>query len=353
MIITELRIQNLRNLAQITIKPHPELNFILGDNGAGKTSILESLIVLSQGRSFRTPHAADLLGNNGRTFQVFASIRNQDQSIHRLGIERSGRNWRARKDAQDLKQISQLTRCLPLVLIEPDSHLLVSGPPETRRKLLDWGVFHVKPSFLEIWGRFSKALKQRNAALRSRQADLLDSLDAALLPAAEQLNRLRQEHSVRLGERVTQLLPRLDRDLENIELSFEQGWSEENYADSLSLHRERDLERGQTVTGPHRADLSFKLDQAQARAVLSRGQQKTLSAALLMAQAQLLASGGETPVILMDDLASEFDQQHFDDVLNQAREICEQVWVTGTELPELPGSHRVFHVKHGELRKMV
>jgi len=353
LIITELRIENLRNLAQMILKPHPRLNFIVGDNGAGKTSILESMVVLSRGRSFRTIQATELTGRAGQNFTVFATTLLDDGREQRIGIERTGKHWRARKDNRELTQISQLTRSFPLVLMEPNSHLLVSGTPEVRRKYIDGGVFHVEPGFLDVWARHSRALKQRNAALRSQQTALLHSMDAALIPSAELLSELRKSYTDRIKRFVTRLLPLIALDMGTVELSYFNGWGDGDYATALKRYRDRDLDRGLTQVGPHRADLNLQLGDSPARSVLSRGEQKSLSAVLLLAQAELVAEQGEKPVILLDDLASEFDSARFRAVLELALEKGGQVWVSGTSRPELQAAHRMFHVEHGVLKEMV
>jgi len=351
--IKALRIENFRNLANVSLHPHPELNFISGDNGAGKTGILESLVVLSRGRSFRTTQASELIGPEQTRFSVFAEIIEDDGQGHRLGLERSGKHWKARKNASDLAQISQLTRSLPLVLMEPNSHLLVSGTPEFRRKFLDWGVFHVEQEFLETWRRFSRVLKQRNSALRQRKDGVLDSLDALMIPLGNKLNDFRKEHSECIKQELRSLLTILSPDLEQITLNYQNGWGDGFYEDALYESRARDLERGATGLGPHRADLVLTRGRMLARAVLSRGEQKLLSAALLLSQAELLSSLGERPLILLDDLASEFDHTHFKNVLSVAMKRGGQVWVTGTQIPDLPVNHSVFHVKHGAAQEML
>ena len=353
MKIKTLRIENLRNLANVSLKPHPELNYIVGDNGAGKTGILESLVVLSRGRSFRTSQAAELIGPEQARFSVFAEILKDDGQTHRLGLERSGKHWKARKNTTDLAQLSLLTRSLPLVLMEPNSHLLVSGTPEYRRKFLDWGVFHVEHGFLDTWRRFSRVLKQRNSALRQKQIDMLDSLDALIAPLGTQLDSFRRVHSEHISQELRGLLPALSPDLEGITLDYQNGWGAELYERALYDCRERDLERGTTGLGPHRAELIMMKGRMLARAMLSRGEQKLLAAALLLSQAELLSSLGERPVILLDDLASEFDQAHFCSVLSKSMERGGQVWVTGIQTPDLPEKHSVFHVKHGVTQKML
>ena len=353
MFIKTLQIENIRNLARVDIKPNPTLNILFGPNGAGKTSVLESLVVLSRGRSFRTNQANELIGPEGNSFRVFAESLNHAGKINRLGLERSGKHWRARKIGDDLSQLSQLTRDLPLVLMEPNSHLLVSGPPEIRRKYLDWGMFHVEHEFLDTWRRFSKILKQRNAALRFRQEDVLDSIDAVFSDLGSRLGRLRQSHSDEIAERVRGLLTDLGSSLENMRFEYHNGWSKESLQESLLAGREGDLVRGTTGSGPHRADIALFCKEATARSVLSRGEQKLLAAALLLSQVEILAELGEQPMVLLDDLASEFDQEHFERVLARALKSGGQVWVSGTRIHKPEVDHKVFHVEHGEVQEVV
>jgi len=353
LILRKVQIQNFRNLQQVDLQPHPALNYFQGANGAGKTSILESLVVLSRGRSFRTTQAAELIGPCSDTFRVFALAETESGLAHRLGLERSGKRWRGRKDGVDLSQLSQLTRCLPLILMEPDSHLLVSGAPEVRRRYVDWGMFHVEQGFLDTWRHFSKALKQRNAALRRNQTEVLESLDAVLAKSAARLSHYRSEHCRLLSGNIQTLLDGLNSGLPDVTLQYQQGWVGGDYLESLQRNRGRDLERGQTLSGPHRADLGLHCGQTPARAILSRGEQKVLAAALLLTQAQLLMESGEKPVLLLDDLASEFDRAHFNSVLRYALGTGAQVWVTGTREEALDHPASVFHVEQGSVREVV
>lgn len=353
MFIKKLQIENIRNLARVEIQANPNLNILVGVNGAGKTSVLESLVVLSRGRSFRTNQAKELMGPNGDSFRIFAETSNQSQKISRIGLERSGKHWRARKDGEDLSQLSQLTRDVPLVVMEPNSHLLVSGPPEVRRKYLDWGMFHVEHEFLDAWRRFSKILKQRNAALRNRQEGVLDSIDEVFSSCATRLGSLRRIHSTAVSKKVQTLLGDLNSGLENVRLEYNDGWSRETLQESLAAGREGDLMRGTTGSGPHRADIVLYQGETLARSVLSRGEQKLFSAALLLSQVEILSETVEKPIVLLDDLASEFDQDNFERVLSRSLESGGQVWVSGTRTHDAKVDHKLFHVKHGEVQEMV
>lgn len=356
MFIKTLRIENFRNLGLVQIEAHERVNFIFGDNGAGKTSLLEAMVVLSRGRSFKTAHAEELTGAETGAFRIFSETGHSGRT-HRLGLERDGRLWKARKDGQDVALLSVLTRLLPLVLMEPNSHLLVSGAPDVRRRYLDWGVFHVEPAFLEAWRRYSRALKQRNAALRSGQIRVLDSLDEVTAGSGEALHELRVTYFEKLkrvfGERSGEAGNQAAPALSGLELSYLPGWKGGALQEALARSRKHDLDNGATSQGPHRADLLMSCDGKPVRTLLSRGEQKALAADLLLSQARLLAGTGELPLVLLDDLASEFDQQHFSTTLASALACAGQVWVTGTRAPAFAEAHKVFHVERGQVREVV
>lgn len=335
------------------IEPSPEVNVLYGANGAGKTSVLEALVVLSRGRSFRTTQAGELFGPEGKSFHIFAETQAAKGQKLRLGLQRTGKHWRARKDGQELSQLSQLTRALPLVLMEPNTHLLVSGPPETRRKYLDWGLFHVEHAFLDIFRRYSRILKQRNAALRFHQLDVIESIDGVFTELGSQLTQMRQAHSERVASHVSSLLSELSPDLHTVTVRYDPGWSGDSLKEALSQGMEADLHRGITGAGPHRADVVITLGEKLARSVLSRGEQKVLSSAFILSQAEILRSSGEDPVVLLDDLASEFDEGHFQSVVARARDMGGQIWITGTRTTDMPAKSALFHVEHGKVRKMV
>jgi len=310
-------------------------------------------VVLSRGRSFRTTLATDLIGPASTTFRVFAQGEDQSGMLQRLGLERSGKRWRGRKNGRDVSQLSELTRSLPVVLLEPDSHLLVSGSPDIRRKFLDWGMFHVKHDFLDLWRRYSLALKQRNAALRLRQDDVLDSLDPIVADQGSRLSEHRRAHCEAVAASLRPMLEDLNAGLAEIRLVYRTGWAGGSLEESLRRNRSRDLERGQTMSGPHRGDLNFLCGETDARSILSRGEQKLMAAALLLVQADLLAKVGELPILLLDDLASEFDRAHFERVLDRSLASGAQVWLTGTRQEALTVDGTMFHVEQGRVTEVI
>lgn len=315
--------------------------------------MLEALVVLSRGKSFKTGRAEELTGKETGAFRIFLESEMQSGRIHKLGLERSGAHWKARKDGQDLQLLSVLTRHLPLVLMEPNSHLLISGSPDGRRRFLDWGVFHVEPAFLDTWRRYSRTLKQRNAALRERNIHVLDSLDTLLARLGEQLNAFRVTYFEQLIFAFNGQLNAGTAELKGVTLEYHLGWKGDSLLEALTRSRKRDLEQGATSQGPHRADIVLTKEQRPIRTLLSRGEQKSFAANLLLTQARLLCSRGEAPLVLLDDLASEFDRQHVESVLESALDCGGQVWVTGTAAPISTRGHTAFHVEHGAVQEMI
>ncbi len=351
MHITHLRIENFRNLETAEILPEAGLNYFYGENGAGKTSVLEALFLLSRGKSFRTSSNEELINHQADSFQVFLELYDQDV-CHRLGLERSKKHWRARKDGQDVALLSELSRSLPVVLMEPNSHSLVSGSPDGRRRFLDWGVFHVEPLFLDTWRQYSRGMKQRNAALRGGQTGIIDSLDEIIAPLGEQLSAYREAYFEKLSQEFSRQLNSDRNSLADIMLRFHPGWKSGSLKEALAAHRERDLEQGVSQTGPHRADLLLEREGRPIRSTLSRGEQKNVAACLLLSQAQILKACGREPLILLDDLASEFDQHHCRQVLQKALDCASQVWVTGVQVNAPVSEATVFHVEHGRVKML-
>lgn len=353
MRVKSLNINNLRNIVSTQIKPDPCLNCFIGDNGSGKTSILESMAVLSKGRSFRAGQIASLIGPKNTYFRVVASVESRSGESHQLGMERGADYWKARHNGEDVSQLSQLTQLLPYVLLEPSSHTLVSGPPDERRKYLDWGVFHVEHGFLMLWRRYNRVLKQRNAALRQSNTKVVESLDPQFISLGEQLHLAREGHTARLDVILQQKLSIFDKTLVGIKLDYRKGWAGESLHEAVQHSCSRDAERGSTGPGPHKADLYLTLDGTPAKERLSRGEQKAMTAAMIIAQAQLICDSGEKPILMLDDLSSEFDLEHVSRVLDAGFELGVQIWITGTELvPAInafEGSYTVFHVEHGEV----
>jgi DNA replication and repair protein RecF len=353
--IETLRLTNLRAFAQLDIALGPKLNVFLGPNGSGKTTVLEAAYLLSHGRSFRRGGREALLRRGESAFQVFVVLHRQPgQASTRLGLERRTDGWAARRDDEPLPRISDLYQACAVCCFEPGSHELISGASEERRALLDWGVFHVEPTFLENWRRYQRALRQRNALLVHGAPDReLEPWDVELARSGARLTAQRQAYMAELDRRFQVVASRLLPELGAAALRFLPGWDgddEDSLRESLSARRQLDRQRRLTSRGPHRAHWLPWFEQAPQRTQLSRGQEKLTAVAITLAQAGLHAAVmGEWPIMALDDLPSELDHAHQARLLDELLAVDAQVLVTGTEasppLAERLGSGVVFHVE--------
>jgi DNA replication and repair protein RecF len=273
-------------------------------------------------------------------------------------LRHSGQAWEGRLDGAPLGQLGDLCAALAVVTFEPGSHALVMGAAESRRRFIDWGLFHVEPDFLTLWRRYSRALRQRNALLKARQRDgQLDAWEHELDQAGTPLGQARERYLRALRPFFEAASSAVFPEGGVVALKYQPGWRQEDFplADALLLARDRDLAAGFTSVGPHRADWRVLHGAIPGREALSRGQAKLTALALLLAQAEHQASiRGEWPVVAFDDLASELDRPHQTLVLGRLGGTGAQVFVTGTELPTVDPALRagasVFHVEHGKLR---
>lgn len=359
MRLEQLRIRALRCLTDVDLVLDPAINVFVGANGAGKTSVLEAVFLLSHARSFRSGAREALLQRGMGHMSVFAEVWHADGRTRRLGLGRAGGRWEARIDGENVA-LGQMVRECAVVCFEPGSHALIAGSAEERRRYLDWGVFHVEHEFLADWQRYQRALKQRNSLLRLGSA----LTDAVFEPWEREMSLAAQQIDLRRSSYLALLRPRLESSMSGllpelgaIDLKYRRGWADEcDLRDQLCVQRGRDLVRGHTTLGAHRADWSISFEHAPLREHLSRGQEKLTALACLLAQADLYAEQrGEWPIVCLDDLASELDQAHQASVVVQLANAHAQILLTGTELPvalrEAPA--RAFHVEQGELTRLL
>src|SRR5258708_3320743 len=298
-----MQVTDFRCLQSAALDLDPRFTLISGPNASGKTSLLEAIYVLGRGRSFRTRRLEHLIRHGTEQFVVFGEIETSDRQIH-VGVEGSASGIRAQIGGEKAASLADLAVALPVQIIDPEIHHLIEEGPSRRRRFLDWGVFHVEHTFVGYWQRYRQALKQRNAALKSGQPRAaVVAWDGDLLRYGELLTSARSRYVALLAEQagvISRNLLGMD-----LELSYRPGWPrDQNFAESLQQSRNHDQASGVTQVGPHRAELSIRLNGAGVKDRISRGQQKLLAAALLMAQLKLFPEGASVrPSLLLGDPA--------------------------------------------------
>ncbi len=357
MTLRRLSVQNLRNLSLVDIELNPHLNVFYGANGSGKTSVLEAISILSLGRSFRSRKFKTLINKDQQAYTVFGVIQDP-QGEFPVGVQR-GRQAPAliKKNGSICASAAELAESLPVRVMNGHSFGLLEGAPQVRREFLDWLVFHVEPEFFGVWKSYEKCLKQRNSLLRRDKIDPLQlSLwDRELAPLAQRLDDFRAATQARLNPVFNELISGF-KGLDMVSIKYSRGWDAAVEFDELLTNtRSRDSELGYTRQGPHRADLRISCDKALALDVLSRGQQKIVVSALMIAQGIVFSQvTNRTCVFLIDDLPAELDENFRQTLAGWLNDMNCQVCVTGVDRHTLLDSWEpyspektVFHVKHG------
>ncbi len=352
MSLAELRIENLRCIESAALEFSPELNLIAGENGAGKTSILEAIFLLGRGRSFRTRSSERLIRHGQPNLVVYG--RTDDMPGRQAGIEiAADGGTRARINGENAASLLELSGVVPVQAIDPEIHKLVDQGPERRRRWLDWLVFHVEPTFGLHWSRYNRALKQRNAALRSG-ASVIDAWDKELLSNGVSITEARQRSLERLMPRLNQVFERFGG--LDVLVGFSTGWTaESSFEEALRAHRDRDRQRGTTTTGPHRADVTLRRSHRTARETLSRGQQKLTAVAMIVSQLQLLQDEqGMRAVLLLDDPAAELDERNLQRLFTELSSLrCQMIATSLTpETALFQAPKATFHVEHGRVNRL-
>lgn len=352
-----------RNLVDLRLDLSPGINLVYGANGSGKTSLLEAAYFLSSARSHRTI-MQDPVIQRGKDDCLVRGELFQGSRTWLVGIARNRSGERQiRLNGEDCARASELAQLLPTLVLGPESVDLLIGPPDGRRRFLNWGLFHVEhsheqESFTRIWEEANRCLRQRNRLLREGISDR-----AELVTWSEQLASVSEGLDQRRTEYMASFAPIFARvaaeicDFGEIDIHYQRGWEQgAKLSEIYEKEAENDEKRGFTQKGFQRADVRITVNGQPAVKVCSRGELKALVWSMVLAQGALPATTTERSrtLYLIDDLASEFDAEHRSRVGNYVAQTGNQVLLTGVDLGALEascgGQHSaMFHVKHGQL----
>lgn len=338
--------------AELELDPH--YNLVYGSNASGKTSLLEAIAYLGRGRSFRGAATEDLVRHGAREFVLFARVDTGSREAA-VGVRNSREGLEIHVDGDRVPGAARLAELLPLQVLDPDIHDLVAAGPEGRRRYIDWIVFHVEHGYLDRWRRFRRALKQRNAALKENAGrDSLAGWDRELAEAGQELHEAR----VRALEIARPVISDIGEQLlgSPVDSEYQQGWAADaSLGEALAAGLARDRQLGSTQAGPQRADLKLRYDERRARRLVSRGQQKLLASALILAATEIVQTHIERPLLLLlDDPAAELDADSLARLLDGVIGLGCQVVATALDADsvQFPESPRMFHVEHGRVKKV-
>ena len=353
--LAQVGAENFRVFETLSLRFHRRLNFVYGDNAAGKTTLLELIHVLSRGRSFRGSSLQDCAGPAGKHWRLRGRYQGEGNAPPAVVDASWSQGELLQKRGGQAASRLELLREYPVQILEPGLHKLLQEGPSYRRGFLDWGVFHVEQGFHPAWRRYSRALRQRNLALRQRASEReLEPWTVELAASGEQVHAYRLAQLEVLRPYMERLVPKL-LDTDDWAMDLQAGWAAgQGLLQTLEAHKARDRQQGLTQDGPQRAELRLRLFQRQTKTLISRGQQKQLIAALLLSQCELiLETTGTAPILLVDDFGSELGEDYQKRLLQTLQDYPGQLFLTSFApagvLANL-GDAALFHVEHGHCK---
>lgn len=355
MFLREITFRNFRNYEYLNLQFSPGVNLITGENAQGKTNILEGIYFLSSAKSHRTSQDDDLIQHCKQWFylkgQVSSSIGNsQSLSISNTVeiINACGEKKKVRINGKHQDRISSLIGKINVVMFSPEDLSLVKGSPGERRRFLDILISRISPSYLLALQEYSSVLSQRNELLKNirdkkANADSLDSWSDLLVKAGAEIICQRLAVISELAEIAKEKHSQLTSGQEQFGLEYKSQLDlnssdiQEVFKNSLESVVHSDIRYGSTSLGPHRDDLIFSIACLDVKKFCSQGQQRTSILSLKLADMEfMIRKLNEYPLILLDDVTSELDENRSLFLFQLLGKIPVQTFVTATDFNSLP-----------------
>ena len=359
MTLNTATIVNYRNIAEARLEFSPKLNCLIGNNGQGKTNVLDAIYYLSTCRSFTPTSDNSAVIRHGEPYMMLqGSYTRQGTDLEVSVALQRGKRKVVRRDGKEYQRLSQHIGLLPVVMVSPMDWDLVRGSGEERRRFMDMIISQNDSEYLDALIRYNKAVDQRNAMIRKEMRDLLlyETVEGEMARSATVLHQRRRHW-------VEQFLPifmhyysAVAGDGETVRLDYKSHLNEGAMEEHLNATRERDLILGYTTRGVHRDDLELMLNGYPMRRTGSQGQCKTYTIALRFAQFDFLkANNPAVPILLLDDIFDRLDASRVErivDVVSSDR--FGQIFITDTNRTHLDeivarhgGGHCLMHVENG------
>ena len=354
-VIEKLHILRFRNLDNQYLEPSANINLFVGGNGQGKTNLIEALYYLGHSRSFKSKNIKDVVPFEKEFLQIDAVVDDV-----RVLLKKSKNKNTILFDQQKVSSNSELTHLMPIQIISPDRGFVVGGPPKLKRSYLDWGVFHINPGVLKIYKSYNKALKNTNALLTNNNTKQLDYWLAQIATLSVEISSARADYIEKLKKTPFVTPKELIKQNNKFDFLLQPGWTKEtNHLDSESIYKYLVKNIGSFARikhlnyGPHKATIDYYLNN-QNEQHLSRGEQKKLSMFYWIMQVLMLVELNTKPIVLIDDISSELDQEKIDSILGFLSKLNVQIFVTDIGNKSLSVDKKranIYHIDKGVIVK--
>lgn len=358
MYVKQLDVQSFRTFEYGQVQFSPEINVIFGDNGAGKTTILEALSFFAFGRSFRATQDKDVI-QFGQTESRLRVVLEEARRPTELSAKITQRGKQVAVNRVAKKSLSEFLGHLYCVTFTPDDLAIVKEGPDQRRRFLNLSMAQYIPGYIKDLHLYNQLLDKRNQLLKAKQTDALPVWDAQMCEVAARVVSARRVFCAKLSEYCAAQYTSLSKGAEVLTIHYATETDAEAVSDiadqlqkALVRAEQRDSLRGFTSVGPHRDDLRLLLEDQSAARYSSQGQQRTIVLALKLAVVDMMVSEtGVYPILLLDDVFSELDasrQEHLLSLLTRTQTV-----ITATHAQDaLPRATKAFRVTHGIMQEM-
>lgn len=375
MFLETMSIDHFRNYDHAELEFGQDVTLFLGQNAQGKTNVLEAIYTLAMAKSHRTTTDKDLIQWQAEYAKIEGRVRKRGQSVP-MSLIVTNKGKKAKVNHLEQKRLSNYIGHLNVVMFAPEDLLLVKGSPSVRRRFIDMELGQMLPIYLYDLTQFQRILQQRNHYLKRLQTrkttdtTMLDVLDEQYSELAAKITLRRRDFVVQLSEYAIPIHSEISRQKETLEIHYESSVKllEEVAKDKeldevraqlitdLQSKRQREIDRGVSLIGPHRDDLTFIVNKRNVQVFGSQGQQRTTALAVKLAEIDLIfQETNEYPLLLLDDVLSELDEHRQTHLLNAIQGKV-QTFVTATGVE---GIHHqtladatCFYVEEGTIKKM-
>ena len=342
MFIKSLSLKNFRNYSACTFEFINGVNILYGDNGQGKTNVLEALFLSSMGKSFRTAHDTEMIRETAPMLEILVSAAEGDSETEiKLTYDRN-KQKAIRLNGVYLHKMGDLMGALPCIIFSPANMALLSAGPSERRKFTDMALCQLKPVYYYDLQQYNKVLIQKNTFLRDAKSasldmDMLDIWNLSLAQYGAKIVQRRIEYLEKVSEYAARYHQKISGNSEKIQLRYVSSGSRdpEEFYRQLKEVAFREVERKMSLIGPQKDDIDFMLTGVgDMKKYGSQGQKRTCVLALKLAETDILRDEtGKTPVLLLDDVMSELDQQRQELLIRNIED--NQIFITCTEAEKL------------------
>ena len=359
MILEKLSVINYKNIAAATLELSPKINCLIGQNGVGKTNVLDAIYFLSFCHSASTPIDSQVIRHGEEFFMLEGSY---DEDMHIIAAMKKGAKKHFKRNKKEYKRLSEHIGLIPIVVVAPSDTLLIEGGSEERRRLMDMVISQYDRSYIDAMNRYNKALQQRNALLKLEEEpnnDVISLFEEQMAVEGEKIYQRRKAFIEELTPIFQRIHETISENREQVSLTYLSHCQRGPLLDIIQRDRFKDRAVGYSLHGIHRDDLEFSLSGHPMKREGSQGQNKTFVIALKLAQFDFLkrTNSKTTPLLLLDDIFDKLDARRVEQIVKLVgSEEFGQIFITDTNRDHLDRilassehDYKIFYVDNGEI----